>query len=119
MSPTSTTSLTSSTSITSPSFITSPHLSWAPWTAGCWSLLPPRGLAACLLALLASALAHHRRTHLGTWDGSPTGFSELARGWVGRGCQNPELHLVRGLPSKMPFINVSVSNLKEGAVVGS
>ena len=47
------------------------------------------------------------------------GFSELARGWVGRGCQNPELYLVRGLPSKMPFVNVSVSNLKEGAVVRS
>lgn len=46
-------------------------------------------------------------------------FSELARGWVGRSCQNPELHLLQGLPSKMPLVNVSVSNLKEGAVVGS
>ena len=46
------------------------------------------------------------------------GQGSAGSGW-GRGCQNPELHLLWALPSKMHFVNVPVSNLKEGAVVRS
>lgn len=84
--------------------------------AALWCMRPPP--PARLLALLASIHAHSKRTHLGTWDRVPTGFSVLAEGvswvWRGKGLLRT-LDFTFLVPSKAHLVSTSTEQPRKGS----